>query len=132
MSTITDTVDNSLAANLPTLRAAQAAHHAEHGKYMQLLRSCSAPPADGAAVVPDRWATAKIPGGKTWQDAFGGAAAKDEMASEWINEYVGPHGAGWVLWSEVLISGVAHRRAYHEGPEAWRSRPWSAGAADHA
>jgi hypothetical protein len=102
----------------------QATYFAAKGRYWQGRRCLLATPADGATAAPvlTDHPTDQV---ESWADLGLNPGANLEV-NLWCDTYIAPGGPGYVLGVEVWYSGQLWRRTQNfQGPESWRTTPWT-------
>lgn len=117
MSATTDQIDAAVSALWPGVVAQQAAYHAEHGGFYQMLWTHSEPPA--AATAPD-----SLGERPTDQPASPIQGLPSTMRSRMrIDTYGQP--SGWTMTLEASISGQVWTRSIDCGVDESRSQAWA-------
>lgn len=96
---------------------------AAHGRYFQGLRTHVVIPLEGAEAAPDAIADKPTDQAEGWADQFTLPAAFPCQLR--INTYDGPLGKGYVGIVRVRIGGETWERRQNNGPEVWRTVPWT-------
>lgn len=109
-------IDAATEVRLATWLPVQESYRAEHGRYMQVVRSHSVTPADGSATVPDRLADSPY----YQQESLASLGFGDDplTAAFSVDQHEGPDGQGWTLWLYVAWEGVEWTRAIGHGAYA--------------
>jgi hypothetical protein len=119
--TIAAALDAKLPARFAALRAAQLAEQIKRGRFVQVLPTHKAPPADGAKVAAD---DLKTPPSR--DDSL--AALKLSAPDEWrerVDFYHGPQGQGFALTVQFASGGKVYQRTLAHGPESHWEKPWA-------
>lgn len=115
---VTEQIDATLAALLPSVTAQQEAYFAEHGVYYQMLWTHTAPPSEPTA--PDNLSAAPI--GQAPASVAGlPATMRSRMR---IDTYGKPD--GWTMTLEAVVDGIVWSRSVDCGVDANRTVQWHA------
>jgi len=114
---VTEQIDTTLAALLPSATAQQDAYFAEHGVYYQMLWTHTAPPAEPTA--PDN--LSGLPVGQIPAPVLGlPATMRSRMR---IDTYGKPD--GWTMTLQAEIDGEVWQRSIDCGTDASRNAAWA-------
>jgi hypothetical protein len=114
---VTEQIDATLVALLPSVTQQQEAYFAEHGVYYQMLWTHSSPPAE--ATPPD--SLAALPVGQAPATVAGLPATMRSRIR--IDTYGKPD--GWTLTMQASIDGAVWQRSVDCGVDASRSSGWA-------
>jgi hypothetical protein len=108
-----DEIDAYIQTTLSTWVPVQEMYRAQHGRYMQVLRSHSVIPADGEYLVPDQLHLAPHYQQESLQAL--GFAADPLTAAFSVDQHGGPDGLGWTLSVYVTIADATWVKRYGHG-----------------